>query len=261
MPIEDLVAPAATDPAAGPGLDVAAGDPRGTALAASGWDLNPLGREIWRRCCRLREWTVVLDVGANYGEMLVDLPLAPGARVWAFEPAPAVADCLRRTVARRGLAVEVVELAVGSARGTVQLYEDPAWSGTTTATPAFAAPGSAPRPVGCTRLDEFLVGRGVPPGSSLLVKVDVEGGERDVLTGLLPVLPLVADALVLAEVAHTPDADLEWMAAQFCLHLVDAASLVPVPAATAADARRLLDTGRYHRQDALLALRPLDGAL
>lgn len=242
-------------------LDTLEHDPRGVALVRSGWDLNPPSKEIWRRLCRRRAWTAVLDVGANYGEMLVDLGLPAGARVWAFEPAPLVAACLRRSVARAGLRAEVIELAVGPVTGWTVLYEDPKWSGTSTATASHAAPGAEPRRVGCTRLDDFLLARDLKAGSSILVKVDVEGGERGVLAGLVPLLPLAGEVLVQAEVAHASDQDLAWMADRFVLHLVDTATFVPVPAASAADVRRLLDGGRCYRQDAVLAPDVLRGPL
>jgi FkbM family methyltransferase len=247
--------------AAPPSLDTLAHDPRGAALAGSGWDLNPCSKEIWRRLCRRRAWRAVLDVGANYGEMLLDVPLPPGARVWALEPAPGVAACLRRSVARAGVEAEVVELAAGAATGRTMLYEDPRWSGTTTATAAHAAPGAVARWVGCTRLDELLLASDLPVGAPVLVKIDVEGGERDVLAGLLPALPLLGEVLVQAEVAHASDDDLAWMVERWDLHLVDTATWVPVPVASAADARRLLDGGRCYRQDAVLARDVLTGPL
>ena len=203
--------PPAGEQASGAPPETPERDPRGAAPARSGRDLDPFGREIWRRLRARRAWHVVLDVGADDGELLPT--------------------------------------------------EDPRWSGATTATASRAAPGAAPRRVGCVRLDEFLLAHAVRAGSSVLVKVDVGGGEREVLDGLLPALPLLGEILVQVDVAHAADGDLAWMADRFVLHLVDTATCTPVPAASVADARRLLAGGRCHRQDAVLARDPLAGPL
>ena len=242
-------------------LHVDEGDPRGDALVASGYDLNPLGRRMWQRLCRREAWDIVVDVGANYGEMILTFPLPIGARTWAFEPAPRIAACLRQSVAETGAAVEVVELAVGSVSATTTLYEDPSWSGTTTTTRARVSSGHEPRMVGSMRLDEFLLDHGFRPGDNLLVKVDVEGGELGVLRSLVPVLPLAGVVLMQVEIAHTPDHDLEWMIGHFFLHVIDENSFIAVPVATLADLGRLLGGGRVYRQDAVLSTRVLEGAL
>ena len=242
-------------------LHVDGGDPRGEALVASGYDLNPVARRIWQRLCRREAWDTVVDVGANYGEMILTFPLPIGARIWAFEPAPRIAACLRRSVAETGAAVEVVELAVGSVSGTIALYEDPSWSGTTTTTRAKAPAHHELRTVGSTRLDEFLLAHDFRPGDNVLLKVDVEGGELGVLRSIVPVLPLAGEVLMQVEIAHTPEPDLEWIIGHFFLHVIAEDSLVAVPVATLADLRRLLRGGRFYRQDAVLSTRVLEGAL
>jgi FkbM family methyltransferase len=236
-------------------------DPRGDQMIATGGNFNPTSRLIWQCLCRRSAWATIVDVGANYGEMILTFALPSEAHVWAFEPAPAVAECLLRSIAEVGAPVDVVQAAVGASTGLVDLFEDPQWSGSTTATRAHAAVGSVQRSVEAIRLDDFLFAHDLKPMDSVLIKLDVEGGERDALSGLLPILPSADQVVILCEILHTVDEDLEWMIERFYLHLVADPYLRPVPVATVADFHRLMDSGRFYKQDAILADRLLSGAL
>src|SRR5207249_239530 len=70
----------------------------------------------------------VLDVGANIGytASVFARALAPGFKVFAFEPERQNFERLVRTMRRRGLAdrVEAVHAAVGASEGTVGLWRD-----------------------------------------------------------------------------------------------------------------------------------------
>jgi len=233
-------------------------DPRGDALITSGGDFNPTSRRLWRRLCEREQWTTIVDVGANYGEMILTFPLPPAARVVAFEPAPRVVTCLRRSVDEAHAAVEVIEQAVGSKAGQTVLFEDLHWSGSTTATPSFALADSRKHSVEMIRLDDFFRTRGIGPGEKVLIKIDVEGGERQVLEGLLSTLRAVEQVLIQSEILHTPEDDLKWVIGTFFLHLVAIPDLTLVPVATLGDYSRLMETGRFYPQDAVLATSLLD---
>ncbi|MFV0535336.1 MAG: hypothetical protein ACK5MR_17040, partial [Cumulibacter sp.] len=75
---------------------VAEGDARGDALIAAGGDFNPGSLHLWRQALELREWDVIVDVGANYGEMLLGVDLPVASRVIAYEPNPHVLPHLKR---------------------------------------------------------------------------------------------------------------------------------------------------------------------
>jgi FkbM family methyltransferase len=228
-------------------------DPRADALIATRGELNPESLRLWRLLCAAGSWTTVMDVGANYGEMVLGAALPPSARVFAFEPAPAVAACLRASVVEAELPVEIVESAVGAETGPAELFEDPTWSGTTTATPRQAAAHSHRTAVQMTRLDDFLTARGLRAPERYLVKIDVEGGERPALEGFLPLLTDAASATLMVEVKHTTEEDLRWMIDAFFLHLVSRADMAPVPVATVRDYRRLVASGFFHEEDAVLS--------
>jgi FkbM family methyltransferase len=117
--------------------------------------------------------TVVYDVGANVG-FYTCLTGKTAAAVHAFEPNPHAAADLRRNVASNGLdTVSVHETAVSNASGRRYLTGRGSPNGRSeiSETPTGLA-------VGCVALDELET---EPPD---VVKIDVEGHERDVLEGM-----------------------------------------------------------------------------
>jgi FkbM family methyltransferase len=145
---------------------------------------------------------LVFDIGANCGAYAVPLAraVAPGSRVLAFEPNPAMADRLERNLALNGLAAMVTlhRVALGASAGTLDLNLHhrnlgqsslrPLKGARTVSVPIRPLTGFLDRPDGC----EVFV-----------VKIDVEGYEDAVL---VPFLDSVADAdlpdLILIEIVQ-----------------------------------------------------------
>jgi len=72
----------------------------------------------------------VVDVGANIGLFtLFAARQCPGARVWAFEPAPPLFEILRSNVERYGVEAELFQCGISEARGTAELTFYPNSSG------------------------------------------------------------------------------------------------------------------------------------
>ena len=145
----------------------------------------------------LRCGDVVLDVGAHVGYYTVIAARAVGqeGRVAAFEPRPMTARFLRRNVELNSLSnVRVYEAAVGEQAGT-------AWfeGRTGTGTGHLAARGDIEVPV--LVLDELVESGELPPPS--LIKIDVEGGELDVLNGAMRTLNAHRPVLLLATHGET----------------------------------------------------------
>ena len=146
----------------------------------------------------------ILDAGANEGQFAgALLDVAPAARVTAFEPEPGTAARLRaRFGSREGVAIH--KLALGRSAGTAELHVTGntvfaslhrPLGGLTTQYPRGAdLTGTVPVPVAA--LDDVVAG----PVS--LLKIDVQGGERDVLAGARRVLS--ETAAVLLEVTFVP---------------------------------------------------------
>jgi FkbM family methyltransferase len=53
---------------------------------------------MWKLLIAADSWAHMIDVGANYGEMLVKVELTPAAKVIAVEPNPRVVPYLERTL-------------------------------------------------------------------------------------------------------------------------------------------------------------------
>lgn len=228
------------------------GDERGFALLVSNGNVNPASMTLWRGLLALRDWTVVVDVGANHGEMLLNATLPNEARVFAFEPNARLAALLRRSLAAAGIVGEVHAAAVGDAAGEIALFVDPAWSGNSTAMAGKASPGAAAMTVPQVTLAGFLADVQPPPWPGrLLLKIDVEGGEIGVLRGLLPVLDRWDEVAIMTEVHRMDTAEMAWLAEHFDLTLADPRS-GRLRAASAAEAMGQdgLDAALFRRGEA-----------
>ena len=121
---------------------------------------------------------VVADAGAHLG-YLTQLAAARGARVYAFEPNPETRGLLERGLARSGLArrVTVVPRALADRTEQRRLYVSGGGD-----TSSLHEHGAEAREVtvSCVRGDEFFA----PDQRLDVLKLDIEGGEIDALTGL-----------------------------------------------------------------------------
>lgn len=126
----------------------------------------------------------VVDIGANVGSVAGQMCRLVGdaGLVWAFEPIPRNVDRLRRLAETNRLRqLEVFPCALSSTAGsaTIRLAGDQS-SGHASFTASWIREGSLD--VATERLDHLT--EGFYPGRSLrLVKLDVEGFERQVLEG------------------------------------------------------------------------------
>lgn len=178
-------------------------DPRSLALWRSRGNVNARALQLWQRVLGLRPWTLVLDVGANHGEMLLNVQMPPGARVFAFEPNPQLAALLRRSCAANNLAATIVEAAVGEAAGEVTLHIDRNWSGTSSVLAPASDAGIVPVRVAQVALTDFLAAHGFPPApASVAMKIDVEGYEPAALRGMLGSLGHWSDLMIVIEIQH-----------------------------------------------------------
>ncbi|HUP19309.1 MAG TPA: FkbM family methyltransferase [Gemmatimonadota bacterium] len=120
---------------------------------------------------------VVYDVGAHVGYFtaIASLRVGPAGRVVAFEPRPVNLGLLRRHVeANRLENVTVVDAGVGRESGEAHFEE-----GTGSGTGKISRTGRLT--VRVVRLDDVVGQEGFPPPD--FIKIDVEGGELDVLEG------------------------------------------------------------------------------
>jgi len=170
------------------------------AMAAAYRRFEPELRRIDDFCPRTG---TALDVGAWYGPWARALA-ARVEQVMAFEPNPAVADVLRRTVPAN---VEVIEaVAGGSADTSSTLWVPPTGRGTEgVASTLGHADDAVPVPVAATTLDAVVAER--VSGPVTIVKIDVEGAEQAVLEGAAATLASQRPVLLIELEYHRSDVD------------------------------------------------------
>lgn len=125
------------------------------------------------------------DVGANIG--FYSLMLAhtqPQIRVVAFEPNPKVHRLLKENIAVNGLRqVTCAPLALSDADGTATLFLSES-DHSASLRPDFNEQSSAVLEVPALTLDTYITRMQPPLSGRLLVKLDVEGNETAVLSGM-----------------------------------------------------------------------------
>jgi FkbM family methyltransferase len=141
-------------------------------------DIEDYESRLIHSFCRLLEpmFAVVLfDCGADIGTFsaLVCSQSSRVARVIAFEPNPDVAGFMKRNLSQLQIPSKAITKAVGSFKGRGRL-EVPDYDSSDHA--RFLAPGDGP-------LDVITVDSIGVRGGDVAIKIDVEGGELDVLKG------------------------------------------------------------------------------
>ncbi|GAA1772865.1 hypothetical protein GCM10009834_34220 [Streptomonospora arabica] len=126
----------------------------------------------------------VLDVGANIGLYSALAAARSSRRVFAFEPAPRVADTAEAVARANGLGVDVERLALSNHSGTAALRLSPV-SDTASSLAADNRPQLGRVLVPVESLSHWRERAGAAPS---IVKIDTGGTEPDVVAGALEVL-------------------------------------------------------------------------
>ncbi len=198
-------------------------EPRGRALLRSRCNGQPELKRLWLRALTVLLPEQVLDIGANYGEFLF-LPRYPAdCRVLGIEADPALRSYLERSRAEHPCAhqIELLCAAAGAYRGEVTFHIDADWSGRSSIEARASHGKTRPIQVPQVTLDEACRER----PSRLLFKIDVEGHEPEVLSGMKELLThssqaiglLEFDARALADLGKTPDGLLERLRDSFAI--------------------------------------------
>lgn len=138
--------------------------------------------KIREACIRaLREGDVMFDVGANAGAISNEVGLAcDNVLIKAFEPQTELAKLVGVSAALNGLScIDVYPVAVGDIAGTINLYKPAHALHASTASSGEPGEKSVSCPI--IRLDDLVKSGELPTPN--LIKVDVEGGELNVLKG------------------------------------------------------------------------------
>lgn len=169
---------------------------------------EPECTNVW--CDLASRANVILDVGANTGlYSLLAATVNPEAQVVAFEPVSRIAEIARENVCLNvGMAIEVVEMAVGSEVGEIELH-DPGGEQPSSASliRGFVPDQTVVRRVPITTVDR--VADELSLSSIDLAKIDVEGVEERVLEGMRKVIQKDQPSLLLEVLDSRPGLSLE----------------------------------------------------
>lgn len=185
-------------------------DPRARELAESRGNLNPGSLKLFQLSFGQRDWDYVVDVGANYGEMLAGLKGLEGCRrALAFEPNGRLVPFLRETFHEFADTVQIRQVALGRRNSYGFFLENRSWSGTSRMVATTRDlinyllrrrwTGFSLRLVKQRTLDTELR---AASGKSILIKIDVEGLEFEVLKGARRVMREASDYGLVLEVIH-----------------------------------------------------------
>lgn len=234
-------------------------DPRALGLIANKGRIIRGSLELWRVALGLHEWQTVIDIGVNYGEMLVGVEIPEGAELIGFEPNTSLHKVLRKTLDARRIAIDLRSQAVADRPGTARFAVDRTWSGTSSLYDERhdGSPRWQLRDVEVTTLDEVLGGS----GRSFCVKVDVEGFEREVVDGATGSLDGTERWALMLEIEHMDRGYLAELARTRDVFVKekDSMALRRVPGERIA-VEELLDDPTLHRQDCLVLSPALAGS-
>ena len=195
-PVFEAVQAVAGAPLYGHAFPVAAGPGAGLMIVAErralAWLSGHVETEVQAALVEhLRPGSTFVDVGASVGffTLLAGRIVGPGGSVIAFEPQPGAACSARQNATLNGLSmVQVIEAAVGGRTGNAALH------GVGKAT-AYVLPDGDRNTlrVETTTLDDHFA---ASPRVPTLVKIDVEGHEREVVAGMTRLLADSSPVLV-----------------------------------------------------------------
>ena len=222
-------------------------DGRGQQLLASGGYLNPPTLDMWRQLLADGSWSMILDVGANYGELLLNVELPSHAKIVAVEPNPAITPYLRRSLDAAKLPVEIIECAVAKSSGHARLLVDESWSGNS----RLAEGDARAIEVTAMTLAEIIERFAEPSATRLLLKLDIEGFECDALRGGMDVLPRLKEFRALVEILHAQEVDLAWLLTAFQISLLrlDTGIIEDIFPASVEEFRSLVASSTFYGND------------
>jgi FkbM family methyltransferase len=239
-------------------------DQRAATMLRRDGDMHPAASALWRHALGMTRWDHVVDIGANYGEMLVGTPLPDDATITAIEPSTRVLPYVVETLRLARPQARVLSYAVSDTEGQVTLYEDLTWSGNSTLSGAWVTDKAdhlwRPVRVPAITLTALLGEIGVAWPETLLMKIDIEGYERKVLQPAFEPLSALARCAVMVEIVRMDDNDLGWLLANFAVSVLDTTqgTLVDVTGASCGDFREMIGRGGLYRRDVLAV--PVRGA-
>ena len=224
-------------------------DLRGQYLIEKRGNLNPSNLDLWQMLLNRGDWNAIVDVGANYGEMLVNVDLPASADVIAIEPNPRVANLLRRTLRKAGISAQVMQVALSEREGNGRLMVPADYSGTA----RLAGADDLGTKVKLLTLAQIMGRFGKPlPKLRLAIKIDVEGHEISILRGSLEEISRLDDFAALIEIVHLSAEDMAWITDQFQVGLLKFGEPLQIAPARGDELQEHLRSGLFYSHDVVL---------
>ncbi|MDX1964649.1 MAG: FkbM family methyltransferase [Pirellulales bacterium] len=227
---------------------------RGLALLKNRAAGQPFLKRFWKSACAELRPTAVLDIGLNYGEIVLAETYPPATKILGIEANPALTRWLERSRQIHPNATQlqfVYALAGEQAAGEENFYINEKWSGSSSAILDPSRPGVTSRTVPCVSVDGLWAGQ-LTPADRLLFKIDVEGYEPPVLRGMRQTLATCGQWLGIIEFNEEFFPRLGIDAGEFVAELAAQASLIalchngqlrPLPTANLDDWHMILGEG------------------
>jgi FkbM family methyltransferase len=200
-------------------------DQRGRRVYSRGGAADANAVRLWKAISEMYQPNIVIDVGANYGEVALSSLYAPGTEIHLIEANPRVARFLAKSIAHLPDATLHV-CAASDHKGTLRLYRMGAISSGLSSTRMHAHADSIIE-VPATPVDQLVQ---PTPGDRVCFKIDVEGAELAVLRGMPRILS-ASSWIGMLEYSHLGTQDLQWLRERFALTAVSISTceLVPFP--------------------------------
>lgn len=157
---------------------------------------------LWRLLTKRLDPTLILDVGANHGEVALSISYKKETRILMFEPNPVLTSFLEKSIAAHVNREQISfsKQLVSDASAEQEFFVDRKWSGTSSAVGPINDESNAFKGESCEDFERLIV-----PSISiddalkeielanqrLLFKIDVEGFESKVILGMMKTLSSV----------------------------------------------------------------------
>lgn len=161
-------------------------DKRGRRLAIHGLS-QPEIRNLWFELCDKLQPTIVIDIGANYGEFSLSQQIPSARKVWLIEANETLCHFLRKTIENfpSSSLVELSNVIAGPSdlHDTAQtIFINTSWSGMSS-----VLSSGEKKDIRESKVRSISIDRELKTGSSesrVAFKIDVEGFEGQVLEGM-----------------------------------------------------------------------------
>jgi FkbM family methyltransferase len=174
-------------------------DNRGKAIHSSFGMTQPRITLIWKLLAKHLHPDIVLDIGANHGEIALSTHYESEASIYLFEPNPFLSPFLEKSIRshRNWRQISLHPCLVSDTETEQTFYVDRKWSGTSSGIGRISDPKNSFKGEGeelfdaitikSVRIDDILSKEDVCE-KTILFKIDVEGYESKVIAGMLSLL-------------------------------------------------------------------------